>query len=89
MQRVKDERQRVLLAMRQRPAQSFLQVFLRDPGRVEQRLSGHEVGERGTRGYARGAAVDLVANVREHVGLYPHREAGDVAARGVPRLPHA
>src|SRR5215216_4747479 len=50
--------------------------------------SSFETRERGPGGDARGAAVDLVADLRKDVGLYLHREAGDVAARAVPRLPH-
>jgi hypothetical protein len=44
----------------------------------------HELRERRARGDARGAAINLIANLREEVLLDPNGKTGDVTARSVP-----
>src|SRR3712207_5481990 len=89
MQGLQDEGECVLLAHWSRPAQRILQVRLRHPRGLEQRLAVHELRERRARRDACGTAVDFVADLCEAVFLDPEGKTGDIAARGVSRLPDA
>jgi hypothetical protein len=87
VQSIEDEGQRVLLAEGEWAAQRLLHVFFRDPRSLEERSVVDELSERRPCGYARCTAVDLEAGFRQDVALDPDREAGDVTARCIPRLP--
>src|SRR5215211_3282241 len=86
VQRVEDERERMLLTGREGSAEGLLQVGLRDAGPIEEVSAFDEFGEGRAGGYARRTAVDLIADLFEDVLRDPDRKAGDVAAGGVAGL---
>jgi hypothetical protein len=89
VQRVEDERERMLLAGGEGSAERILQAGLRNAGGIEEVFTFDQFGKGGACSNARRTAVDLVAYMFQDVGRDPHRKAGDVAARGVARLPPA
>src|SRR5215218_9472935 len=70
-------------------AKRVLQTGLRNAGGLEEVLAFDQFGKGGAGGDARRTAVDLVAYMFQDVVRDPDRKAGDVAARGVARLPPA
>ena len=86
VQRVEDERERVLLARGKRPAKGLFDVRLGDAGRFEQVPAIDQLREGRASRDARRAAVDLVANLVDDVTRDTDRETGDVAARRVAGL---
>ena len=86
VQRVEDERERMLLAGGEGSAERVLEIGLRNAGGIEEVVTFHQLCKGRAGGDARRTAVDLVADMFQDVVRDPDRKAGDVAAGGVARL---
>src|SRR5215217_285706 len=89
VQSVEDEREGVLFALRQRPAQGVFEVRFRHPRRLQQSPAAHQLRERRARRDARRAAVNLVANLLKAVLLDTHRKTGNVTTCSIAGLADA